>query len=154
MTDWQHVALSVADRQNPLISGPGAPMETVAALDAFGPSLMPRASVHQGMAAGLAILAARAATTWVEWGTRRVLGPRAGLPARLTARAVVGGAGLVARRIPEHDDESALRVGERVRYGSGGHVGDLAVSGQQLLGVARLARAHPAGDQDLLGWHE
>jgi len=118
MTTWPDVAVAVADRLNPLVSGPGAPLETIAGLDAFGPSLMPRSSVHQGVAAGLALLAARASATAVEHGTRRLLSPRAGLGPRLAARAIVGGAAFAARRLPEQEGESngraALRAGGRI----------------------------------------
>lgn len=41
---------------DPISASPAAGLETSAALDAFGPSLMPRCSLHQGVAAGLAVL--------------------------------------------------------------------------------------------------
>jgi uncharacterized membrane protein len=53
------VTVEVAERLNPITSGPSAPLAMDAVMDAFGPSLMPRSSVHQGIAAGLAVLAAR-----------------------------------------------------------------------------------------------
>jgi len=51
-------AVTVADRINPL-GGPEAPLASRALTAAFGPSLMPRAGWHQGMATGLSVLAAQ-----------------------------------------------------------------------------------------------
>ena len=50
---------------NPVAVSPAAPRETVAAVDACGPSLMPRstATLH-GVAMGLGMLGARATTAW------------------------------------------------------------------------------------------
>ena len=51
-------AVWAAERFNPITNSQSAPLKTQALFDSFGPSLMPRASLHQGMAAGLSILAA------------------------------------------------------------------------------------------------
>ena len=41
------------------VGNPTAGLETVAVLDSYGTSLMPRTSVHQGLATGLHVLGAR-----------------------------------------------------------------------------------------------
>jgi hypothetical protein len=46
----------VAGWLNPVVASPAAPLETFAALDALGPSLMPRTSRLQGIAMGLSAL--------------------------------------------------------------------------------------------------
>ena len=78
---------------NPVAASPAAPRETVAALDAFGPSLMPRNARLHGVAMGLGMLGARATTGVVEKLTRLAVPADAPLPAQLVARAVIGGAG-------------------------------------------------------------
>lgn len=45
---------------NPVAGTPASALETTALLDSLGPSLMPRTSVLQGVAAALTLLAARA----------------------------------------------------------------------------------------------
>jgi hypothetical protein len=52
---WSDRARRLARWQNPLVASPGAPFETVAALDALGPSLMPRTSRLAGMANAMAV---------------------------------------------------------------------------------------------------
>jgi uncharacterized membrane protein len=74
---------------NPVAGSPAAPRETVAAVDAFGPSLMPRTARLHGVAMGLGMLGARATTGVVEKLTRLAVPADAPLPAQLVARAVV-----------------------------------------------------------------
>jgi hypothetical protein len=50
----------IADRFNPITGGPSAPLKTEALFGAYAPSLMPRAALHQGIAAGATVLAAEA----------------------------------------------------------------------------------------------
>jgi uncharacterized membrane protein len=97
---------AVVDRFNPVFGGPAAPLKTEALFGAFGPSLMPRASVHQGMAAGLSVLAAEVVGRAVDAGIRRLVPSSASLTARVVARTAVTAAGLAIGRIPAHDDES------------------------------------------------
>lgn len=100
---------------NPIAGSPAAALETEAALGAFGPSLMPRAAVHQGIAAGLAVLAGRAVGGTAELATSALSGGRRSLTARLAAAAVVTAAGRGLALIPEQDEEppvlSAARSG-------------------------------------------
>ncbi len=92
---------------NPITRTPSAPLRVTAGLDAYGPSLMPRSSLHQGLATGFAILAAKGVSAAVERATRSVTRGQSSLPIAIGARAVVGGAGFAATRIPKRDDESA-----------------------------------------------
>ena len=105
---WETLTLRTADWFNPLLGSPSAPYEAVAAVTAFEPSLMPRSSVHQGIAVGALGLAARALGTGVEQGMKAVLPRSAGLPLKLTGRAVVGGAGIALATLPDRDDDRAL----------------------------------------------
>ena len=57
---WSGQARRLAGWLNPVVASPAAPLETFAALDAVGPSLMPRTSRLQGIAMGLGTLGARA----------------------------------------------------------------------------------------------
>jgi hypothetical protein len=60
---------------------------TGAALDSFGPSLMPRSSMHQGIAGGLAVISARAIGQSVDRVVRIVAPETAplGLPSPVAA---------------------------------------------------------------------
>ena len=58
---------------SPTSGSPGSPLETTQWLRSLQPSLMPRTSVHQGAASGLAILAARAASNRVDLLANRAL---------------------------------------------------------------------------------
>jgi uncharacterized membrane protein len=96
----------VADYLNPITSEPAAPLTTAAFLDAFGPSLMPRASFHQGIAAGLSVLAGRVVGTAADALARRIAPGTSPLAWRLGARAGIAAVGSAVAMIPEHDDES------------------------------------------------
>ena len=108
---------------NPIAGSPAAALETDAALDVFGPSLIPRAALHQGMAAGLAVLAARGVAGIVEVGTGVLSGGSSALRPRLAAAAVIAAAGQGLTRIPAADGEplaiSAVRSsGWLISYGA------------------------------------
>jgi hypothetical protein len=90
---------------NPVMASPAAPRETVAALDALGPSLMPRTSRLQGVAVGLSVLGARATSGVAERLTGMVAPADAPLRRRLVARAAVGGAGAALAAVPERDGQ-------------------------------------------------
>ncbi len=107
-----------AIKQVDVVAGPTAPLETAAFMDSFLPSLMPRASVHQGLAAGLNVLTARLLAGAVETVHTAVLPPTVGVWPRLGLRAVQIGAGQGLASLPELDDESLWRAGAR----SGGDV--------------------------------
>jgi uncharacterized membrane protein len=110
---WSDQARRLARELNPLAASPSAPREPVAALDALGPSLMPRTARLQGMAMGLSVLGTRATTGVVETLTRTALPADAALPAQLAARAVVGGAGAVLAAVPEREGQKLWVAGVR-----------------------------------------
>jgi uncharacterized membrane protein len=64
--DWPDRVRRLAGWLNPVVASPAAPLETFAALDALGPSLMPRTSRLQGIAMGLSALGARATASAAE----------------------------------------------------------------------------------------
>jgi uncharacterized membrane protein len=97
---WER-ARQLARGLNPVVVSPAAPREKVAALDAWGPSLMPRTARLQGIAMGLGVLGARTTSGAAELLTRMVAPAEAPLRTRLVARAVVGGAGAALAAVPE-----------------------------------------------------
>src|ERR687895_304290 len=50
----------------PVAASPATPLETIAAVDALRPSLMPRTTRQQGLAMGLSVLGMRAKASVVE----------------------------------------------------------------------------------------
>jgi uncharacterized membrane protein len=107
------VLLKVANRINPITSGPAAPLQTVAAIDSFGPSLMPRSSLHQGVAGGLAVLSARAIGNGIDLMARKVAPASSPLAWRIGARAVIAVGGAALSRMAEHDSESTAKASLR-----------------------------------------
>ncbi len=99
------IAISLADSINPL-AGPAGPLSVRALFAAYGPSLMPRAGWHQGLAAGMSVLAARVVGHGVNRAIERVVPRTAPLAARLAARGIVVGLGLAVAGLEESDDES------------------------------------------------
>ncbi|MGI9601608.1 MAG: alpha/beta-hydrolase family protein [Acidimicrobiales bacterium] len=95
------------------IGGPTFPLETAAFLDSFLPSLMPRASIHQGLAAGINVLTARAAGATVEAANTLALAPDAGFGPRVAVRGVEAAIGHALASLPEYDDETLWRSGAR-----------------------------------------
>src|SRR4029450_12952844 len=110
---------------------PAAPRETVAMLDAWGPSLMPRSARARGVAMGLGILGARATSGVAERLARIAARPDAPLPRQLAAWAVIGGAGAALAAVPERHSRKILvaslqSAGLLLRDGAaGGAVHDL-----------------------------
>ncbi|MGH8916717.1 MAG: hypothetical protein ACRDZM_19660, partial [Acidimicrobiia bacterium] len=74
---------------------------------------MPRSSLHQGIAGGLAVLAARALGTAVDTMARRVAPDTSPLAWRIGARAAIAGASAALARIDVTDDESTGRASIR-----------------------------------------
>jgi uncharacterized membrane protein len=128
---WSAQARRLARELNPVVASPSASREPVAALDALGPSLMPRTARLQGIAMGLSVLGTRATTGLVETLTRTAVPADAPLPAQLAARAALGGAGAVLAAVPERDGQklwvaSVRSTGRLLRDGAaGGAVHDL-----------------------------
>jgi uncharacterized membrane protein len=129
--DWQGQARRSAGWLNPVVSSPAAPLETFVALDALGPSLMPRTSRLQGVSMGLSVVAARATTGIAERLTRVAVPAEAPLARQLATRAVIGGAGSALAALPERAGErlwmaSARSAGRMLRAGAaGGAIHDL-----------------------------
>lgn len=107
------VAIKVADRFNPITNSPSAPLKTNAFLGSFGPSLMPRATMHQGMAAALSVLAADLVVSAVDAAVRRIVPETSPASVRIGTRAALAAAGMAVNRIPETDDESTARASVR-----------------------------------------
>lgn len=110
----------------PDLASPAAPLSTVAWLDSFTPSLMPRTSVLQGIVGGASILAARATASRAERILSPLLGPPTALPRRLGVRAAAAalGAGLAA--LPEREEDPDWRASLR---GAGTVVASIAAGG-------------------------
>ncbi len=121
------LAVRAADRLNPITNSPSAPLKTRALFASFAPSLMPRAAIHQGMAAGASVLAADLVVSAVDAGVRRVIPNSAPFGLRIGARAVVTAAGMAVSKIPETDDESTLKASVRSlgRLAAAGGVGGM-----------------------------
>jgi uncharacterized membrane protein len=112
----------IADRVNPITSGPAAPLKTLALFDSFGPSLMPRASLHQGMAGGVALLAGEIVGRSVDAAIKRVIPGSSPFAVRMAARGAVALAGYAVTRIRETEDEPTFKATIRT-------AGNLALSG-------------------------
>jgi uncharacterized membrane protein len=135
--NWSDQVGRLAGWLNPVVASPAAPLETFAALDALGPSLMPRTSRLAGVSMGLSVLGARATTGVVERLTRTAVPATAPLGRQLVARAAIGGAGAALAAFPEHDGErlwmaSVRTTGRLLRAGAaGGAIHDLGRYVQQ-----------------------
>jgi uncharacterized membrane protein len=105
--------VDLANRLNPVTSGPAAPLQAGAALDSFGPSLMPRSSLHQGIAGGIAVLIARAIGLGVDAMAAKVAPKSSPLAWRVGVRAALAGAGAALARLDQTEDESTPRASAR-----------------------------------------
>jgi uncharacterized membrane protein len=119
------VAVESADRLNPVTAGPSAPLAMDAVMDSFSPSLMPRSSLHQGVAAGLAVIAARMVGTSIDRLADKVAPDSSPLAWRIAARALVVAGGTALSQIDEHEDESTPRAALR----SAGRIASVAALG-------------------------
>jgi uncharacterized membrane protein len=143
---WSDRARWLASWLNPVIASPAAPLETFAAMDALGPSLMPRTSRLQGVSMGLSVLGARATAGAAERLTGLVLPAEASLARKLATRAAVGAAGTALLSLPERDGErlwmaSVRTTGRLLRAGAAaGAVHDLGRSLPERYPAQRTAR--------------
>jgi hypothetical protein len=122
---WSDRVRRLAGWLNPVVASPAAPLETVADLDALGPSLMPRTSRLAGVSMGLSVLGARATTGVVEQLTRMAVPADAPIGAQLAARAAIGGAGTALAALPEREAQrlwvaSVRSTGLLLRSGAAG----------------------------------
>ena len=97
---WGAQARRLAGALSPVAVSPAAPRETMAVLDAWGPSLMPRSARARGVAMGLGVLGTRATSGVAEKLTRMAAQPDAPLPRQLVAWAVIGGVGAARAAVP------------------------------------------------------
>jgi len=113
----------LAERFNPLTNDPSAPLKTVALFDSFGPSLMPRASMHQGVSAAVSILAAEAVGKGFDAAIRKFVPGSSPYVVRMGARAVLTAAGYALTKIPQSREESTVvasaRTGGRLAMAGG-----------------------------------
>lgn len=100
----------MAARVNPITGGPAAPLKASALLDSFAPSLMPRKTLHQGVAGGLALIGAEVVGSGVDAAARRAAPPDSPLAWRLAARAAMVAGGAAIADISEFDDEPTSRA--------------------------------------------
>ena len=114
--DWKPIvetAVRISARVNPITGGPAAPLKASALLDSYGPSLMPRKSLHQGLAGGLAVLAAEAIGLGVDAIARKAAPRTSPLAWRIGGRVALAAAGAAVGRIQETDDEPTSRAALR-----------------------------------------
>jgi uncharacterized membrane protein len=158
---WSDRARRLAAWLNPVVASPAAPLETFAALDALGPSLMPRTSRLQGVAMGLSVLGARATAGAAERLTRVAVPAEAPLGRQLATRALIGAAGTALVALPERHGErlwmaSARTAGRLLRAGAaGGAIHDLGRAVQERYPTERAMRplaVSTALAGGLLGW--
>ena len=144
------VALRIADRINPLTNSPSAPLKTRALFSSFAPSLMPRASLHQGVAIGFSILAADLVMSAVDAGVRRLIPNSAPFALRVGARVALSVAGLAVSKIPETDDESTTKASIRTlgRLALAGGIGGIV---PQVVGRG-ISDGSPWGGQQNRAW--
>jgi uncharacterized membrane protein len=158
---WSERARRLAGWLNPVIASPAAPLETFAALDALGPSLMPRTSRLQGVSMGLSVLGARATAGAAERLARAAVPAEAPLSRRLVTRALIGAGGTALAALPQRDGErlwmaSVRSAGRLLRAGAaGGAVHDLGRAVQERFPAQRAIRplaVSTALAGGLLGW--
>lgn len=122
---FARTGIALASRINPVTGGPAAPLKANALLDAYGPSLMPRKSLHQGVAGGLAILGAEGVGRVVDAVVHRAAPDSSPLSWRLGARAGLAALGAAVAGISQSEDEPTSRAALR----SGGRLVEVAALG-------------------------
>ena len=122
---FARTGIALASRVNPVTGGPAAPLKANALLDAYGPSLMPRKSLHQGVAGGLAILGAEGVGRAVDALVHRAAPDSSPLSWRLGARAGLAALGAAVAGISQSEDEPTSRAALR----SGGRLVEVAALG-------------------------
>jgi hypothetical protein len=147
--DWSARVRRLARWLDPVVASPAAPLETFAALDALGPSLMPRTSRLQGISMGLSVLAARATAGAAERLTSMAVPAEAPLRRQLATRVVIGGLGTALAVLPERDGErlwvaSVRTAGRLLRAGAAGSGDQPIASTPHLRSSPRPAEARTA----------
>jgi hypothetical protein len=113
-------------------------------LDAFLPSVMPRATVHQGLAAGINVLSGRVASGLFELSTAVVLPAGAALPTRIFARGVGVAAGLALEGVPINRTGSQPDTGKDAARVAGTYIRLAAICGA-LYDVATASKKRLSG---------
>jgi len=140
------IAKRAIEWANPVTGAASAPLETMAFVESFGPSLMPHSSMHQGAIAGMSVLAARGATAVVEGVTATIVNEGDPLSHRLLMRTFVGGVGFSFEQLPVRDGETLARSGARtagrvVKSASiGGAIFDLGNAAQRRYPASTMVR--------------
>jgi len=137
------VAKRATEWANPITSSASAPLETVAFIDSFGPSLMPHSSMHQGMIAGMSVLAARGTMAMVESLTGTIVNKGDPLTHRLLMRVFLGGVGYSFEKLPFRELKSGsiggaihdIGLASQKRYPASSMVRPAIVSAAALAGV-------------------
>lgn len=130
---FARAGIAMAARVNPITGGPAAPLKASAVLDAFAPSLMPRKSLHQGMAGALAVLAGEAVGLSVDAMAKKLAPEGSPLAWRVGSRASLAAIGAAVSTIDESDDESTSRAALR----SAGRLVEVGALGGILYEVGR-----------------
>ena len=112
----------VANWLNPITSDPAGPLKSASFLESFSPSLMPRSSMHQGIAAGASILIAELIGRGTDAAIRKAVPDSSPFTQRFGARALVTAAGFGLTKIPQRRDEPTPVASART-------VGRLAMAG-------------------------
>ena len=135
------VAVSAANWLNPITSDPAGPLKSASFMDSFSPSLMPRSSMHQGVAAGASLLVAEVVGRGTDAAITRVVPDSAPFTQRMGARAVVTAAGFALTKIPQKRDEPTLVASIRTlgRLAMAGGVGGMVFES-----TSELRERHPA----------
>jgi hypothetical protein len=92
----------------PVGAAPSASLESALFLDAYLPSVMPRTSAHQGLAAGINVLCGRAASGIFELASNTALPAGAGLPSRLVSHGLGAAIGYAMEQRPQGDVASEI----------------------------------------------
>ena len=125
--EWLRRTRRLAGWLNPVLASPAAPAESLAAVNALAPSLMPRTARLDGIVIGCSVLGVRAVTSAVESLARAAAPADASLRRQLLVRGLIGVAGTALARIPERDGQhvaiaAARSAGVLVRAGAAGGV--------------------------------
>lgn len=132
--NWMaRAGIAMAARVNPVTGGPAAPLKASALLDSFGPSLMPRTSLHQGIAGGLALLSGEMLGHAIDQVARRAAPDSSPLAWRVGARAMMVAGGAALGGIDQSEDEPTSRAAMR----SAGRLTAVAAAGGIVYEVGR-----------------
>lgn len=115
-------SVALANWLNPITSDPAGPLKSASFLDSFSPSLMPRSSMHQGVAAGASVLIAEMVGKGTDAAIRKAVPDSSPFTQRLGARVLVTAAGFGLTKIPQRRDEPTPLASVRT-------VGRLAMAG-------------------------